>query len=112
MKLSDRKTFHSVIPYSTHVVDSVVKTINNDFVATWVLAGTSFECDSVLDSDIVNEQTHTFLKSFSSENVTFYTHIVRQSWLINLIADQGMILLTRLQTSIIKALVRILLWSI
>lgn len=78
MKLSDRKTFHSVIPYSTHVVDSVVKTINNDFVATWVLAGTSFECDSVLDSDIVNEQTHTFLKSFSSENVTFYTHIVRQ----------------------------------
>ena len=78
MKLNDRKTFHTIVPYSTHVADSIVKTLYNDFVSSWALNGISFECDSLLDSDIFNEQTHTFLKSFASENVTFYVHTVRE----------------------------------
>lgn len=78
MKLSDRKTFHTIVPYSTHVADNIVKTLSNDFVSSWSLSGISFECDSVLDSDIFNEQTHTFLKSFASESVTFYVHTIRE----------------------------------
>ena len=60
MKLNDRKTFHSIIPYSTHVADGIVKTVNNDFVSSWELRGISFECSSSLDNDIFNHQTHTF----------------------------------------------------
>lgn len=78
MKLNERKTFHSVIPYSTHVADGIVKTISNDFVASWELRGISFECDSLLNSDIFNQQTHAFLKSFASESVTFYVHVIRE----------------------------------
>ena len=78
MKLSDRKTFHTVVPYSSHVADHVVKTLSNDFVSSWALSGTSFECDSVLDSDTFNAQTHTFLKSFASDSVTFYVHTIRE----------------------------------
>lgn len=78
MKLNDRKTFHSIIPYSTHVADGIVKTVNNDFVSSWELRGISFECSSSLDNDIFNHQTHTFLKSFSSENISFYVHVIRQ----------------------------------
>ncbi len=78
MKLNERKTFHSVVPYSTHVADGIVKTINNDFVSSWELCGISFECDSLLNSDIFNQQTHAFLKSFASESVTFYIHVIRE----------------------------------
>ena len=78
MKLNERKTFHSIVPYSTHVADGIVKTINNDFVASWELRGVSFECDSLLNGDIFNQQTHAFLKSFASESVTFYVHVIRE----------------------------------
>lgn len=78
IKLDEVKTFRSVIPYSSHVADGVVKTVNNDFIASWSLFGLAFECDSILNLDIFNHQTHTFLRSFSSENVTFYLHIVRE----------------------------------
>ena len=78
MKLSERQTFHTIVPYSTHVADYVVKTVANDFVSTWALDGISFECDSPLDSDIFNAQTHTFLKSFASDNMTFYIHTIRE----------------------------------
>jgi type IV secretion system protein VirB4 len=78
MNLNDRKTFHSVIPYSSHVAEGVVKTINNDFVASWEVSGISFECDSLLNTDIFNHQTHTFLKSLATESVTFYVHVIRE----------------------------------
>lgn len=78
MKLNERKTFHSIIPYSSHVAEGIVKTINNDFVASWEVCGISFECDSIINFDILNHQTHTFLKGFASENVTFYVHIIRE----------------------------------
>lgn len=78
MKLNERKTFHSIVPYSSHVTDGIIKTVGNDFVSSWQLSGVSFECDSILNSDIFNHQTHNFLKSFASENVTFYVHVIRQ----------------------------------
>lgn len=81
MKLDERKTFHSIIPYSSHIAEAVIKTINNDFVASWEISGISFECDSILNSDIFNNQTHTFLKSFASESVTFYLHVIREKLL-------------------------------
>lgn len=78
IKLNERKTFHSIVPYSTHVADSVIKTINNDFVSSWELTGIAFECASPLGLDIFNSQTHSFLKGFATENVSFYVHIVRE----------------------------------
>jgi type IV secretion system protein VirB4 len=78
IKLDDVKTFRSIIPYSSHVADGVIKTINNDFITSWRLFGIAFECDNVLNLDVFNHQTHTFLKSFSAENVTFYLHVVRE----------------------------------
>lgn len=80
MKLSDRKTFHEVVPYSSHVSESIVKTINNELVASWQLFGVSCECENDLDLDIINKQIHNFLKSFAQENFTFYVHNIRESF--------------------------------
>lgn len=78
MQLSNRETFHSIVPYSSHVAEGVVSTICNDFVASWQLEGIAAEVESSLNLDITNYQTHNFLKSFSGENVSIYVHVIRQ----------------------------------
>ncbi|WP_342225197.1 VirB4 family type IV secretion/conjugal transfer ATPase [Rickettsia endosymbiont of Urophora cardui] len=52
-------------------------TKNQDFVLTWQLDGFPIECESIQNLDINNMLTHNFLRSFASENITFYVHIVR-----------------------------------
>lgn len=78
IKLNERVTFNTIVPYSSQITEEIIKTNNNDFVSSWQLSGISLECESELNFDIFNEQTHAFLKSFSSENLTFYVHIIRE----------------------------------
>lgn len=77
MKLNHFATFNALVPYSSQVSSDVILTKNQDFVLTWQLDGFPIECESILNLDINNSLTHNFLKSFASENITFYVHIVR-----------------------------------
>lgn len=77
VKLSHFDTFNDLVPYSSCVSSDVVMTKNQDFVLTWELDGFPIECESIQNLDINNMLTHNFLRSFASENITFYVHIVR-----------------------------------
>ncbi len=77
MKLNHVATFNDLVPYSSCVSSEVVMTKNQDFVLTWQLDGFPIECESIQNLDINNMLTHNFLRSFASENITFYVHIVR-----------------------------------
>lgn len=77
MKLNHFATFNDLVPYSSQVSSDVILTKNQDFVLTWQLDGFPIECESILNLDINNSLMHNFLRSFASENITFYVHIVR-----------------------------------
>ncbi len=77
VKLNHFTTFNDLVPYSSQVSSNAIMTKNQDFVLTWELDGFPIECESIQNLDINNMLTHNFLRSFASENITFYVHVVR-----------------------------------
>lgn len=89
MKLNHFDTFNDLVPYSSCVSSDVVMTKNQDFISTWQLDGFPIECESIESLDINNILTHNFLRSFASENITFYVHIVRSKHFDHFEVDTG-----------------------
>jgi type IV secretion system protein VirB4 len=80
MKLSDRAPLENIIPYSSHVDTSTVKTKEGDYITTWQVMGSQFECESHRDLAFIDEQLATLIRGFSNKPVTFYVHSVRESF--------------------------------
>lgn len=78
MRLNERMTLKEHIPYSSHIHESVIKSKRNDFIATWELDGTAFECDAKDNLVILTAQINSMVKTFEGQPVTFYVHNIRE----------------------------------
>jgi len=80
MRLNQRVTLSRHIPYSSHIHENVIKTRGSDLIATWEIGGTSFECDSEDNLEILTTQFNNLIKTFEGQPVTFYVHNIREEF--------------------------------
>jgi type IV secretion system protein VirB4 len=80
MKLHDRVTLDKYIPYSSHIHPHVIRNRHRDFVATWELGGTVFECEDEHHLTLMATHFNNVIRSFEGLPVTFYIHRIRESY--------------------------------
>ena len=66
------------IPFTAQIDSFTLKTKNGDYVRTWCLQGFAHEGATDEDVNVRHEQLHLLLRNVASENVAFYSHVVRR----------------------------------
>lgn len=68
-------SFLKYVPYSYHVTDTVISTLNGDYLTIYKLDGRTHDCAS--DAELVkwHEDLNQVIKAVGSENVKFWTHL-------------------------------------
>lgn len=89
MKLNQRLPLENLIPYSSHIDTHIVKTRENDELATWEVIGVPFECEDDNDLAIINSQLNTMIRAWEGKPVTFYTHRIRETFYDHLDTPSG-----------------------
>lgn len=80
MKLNERITLSKYIPYSSHIHPHVIKNRHNDFVASWELGGTVFECEDEHHLTLMATHLNNVIRSYEGFPVTFYIHRIREKY--------------------------------
>lgn len=80
MRLNESVNISKYIPYSSHVNEHIVKNRKGDFVATWELGGTIFECEDEHHLTFQTVKLNNMIRAFEGLPVTFYLHRVRESY--------------------------------
>ncbi|MCI4032929.1 VirB3 family type IV secretion system protein [Dickeya dianthicola] len=80
MKLNARITLDKYIPYSSHLHPHVIRNRHGDFVATWELGGTLFECEDEHHLTLMTSHLNNLIRSYEGLPVTFYIHRIRETY--------------------------------
>jgi len=80
MKLNERITLDKYIPYSSHIHPYVIRNRHRDFVATWELGGTVFECEDEHHLTLMATHLNNVIRSYEGLPVTFYIHRLREKY--------------------------------
>ncbi|MCI4005119.1 VirB3 family type IV secretion system protein, partial [Dickeya dianthicola] len=80
MKLNARITLDKYIPYSSHLHPHVIRNRHGDFVATWELGGTLFECEDEHHLTLMTSHLNNLIRSCEGLPVTFYIHRIRETY--------------------------------
>jgi type IV secretion system protein VirB4 len=67
-----------LIPYSSHVTDSIIKTHSGDYIAVIRLEGIAHESADNGDLNAWHNQLNGLLRNIASPNVALWSHIVRR----------------------------------
>ena len=83
---SNEKNLSTYIPYVKHVSQSIIKTNNNEYIATIELQGKAFYTIDEEDISIWKEALNNHIKTISSvtPDIAFWTHTIREKTEINL----------------------------
>ena len=65
-------------PYSAHVTDSLVRTIDGDYVQTIKLAGAPFESVDDTELNAWHEKLNLLWRNIASPHVALWTHLIRR----------------------------------
>ena len=76
MRLNESIPLSRYLPWSSHLHEQVVKNKKGDFVSTWEIGGTIFECEDEHYLATLDMQLNNVIRSFEGLPVTFYTHLV------------------------------------
>lgn len=77
--LNTEPNFEKLIPFSSLLADGVAITKDYCLVATYEIAGISFECEDDDNLDFRNEALNMMIKSFANEPIAFYFHNCRHT---------------------------------
>ncbi|MBI0440172.1 VirB3 family type IV secretion system protein, partial [Dickeya dianthicola] len=80
MKLNARITLDKYIPYSSHLHPHVIRNRHGDFVATWELGGTLFECEDEHHLTLMASHLNNLIRAYEGLPVTFYIHRIRETY--------------------------------
>lgn len=80
MKLNERITLEKYIPCSSHIHPYVILNRHRDFIATWELGGTVFECEDEHQLTLMTSHLNNVIRSFEGLPVTFYIHRLREKY--------------------------------
>ena len=80
MRLNERVTLDRYIPYSSHIHPYIIRNRHSDFVATWELGGTVFECEDEHHLTLLATHLNNVIRSYEGLPMTFYFHRVRESY--------------------------------
>ncbi|MCI4204852.1 VirB3 family type IV secretion system protein [Dickeya dianthicola] len=80
MKLNARITLDKYIPYSSHLHPHVIRNRHGDFVASWELGGTLFECEDEHHLTLMTSHLNNLIRSYEGLPVTFYIHRIRETY--------------------------------
>lgn len=70
-------TLEEIIPYSSHINESVIFTKDGSFVSTWEVEGISYETRDDEDLDRFRNNLASMIRLFEQENIAFYVHNLR-----------------------------------
>ncbi|WP_258235648.1 VirB3 family type IV secretion system protein [Dickeya zeae] len=80
MKLNARITLDKYIPYSSHLHPHVIRNRHGDFVASWELGGTLFECEDEHHLTLMASHLNNLIRAYEGLPVTFYIHRIRETY--------------------------------
>ena len=67
----------SHIPFQTLINNHIITTKECEYVATFVIDGVDFEVENSVDLEVNKNKLNMLIKSYSSENISFYFHNCR-----------------------------------
>lgn len=70
-------TLEEIIPYSSHIEESIIFTKDGNFISTWEIEGISYETRDDADLDRFRNNLASMIRLFEQENVAFYVHNLR-----------------------------------
>lgn len=89
MRLNESIPLSRYLPWSSHLHEQVVKNKKGDFVSTWEIGGTIFECEDEHYLATLDMQLNNVIRSFEGLPVTFYTHLVSDEFTDTLECESG-----------------------
>jgi type IV secretion system protein VirB4 len=79
LRLTDSDaTIAAMLPYSHHITDSILSTVDGDYLCCWKIGGRAHECASSAEQYIWLKDLNTTLRSLATNRVSFWTHIIRK----------------------------------
>ncbi|HGN8757520.1 MULTISPECIES: type IV secretion system protein VirB3 [Enterobacteriaceae] len=89
MRLNESIPLSRYLPWSSHLHEQVVKNKKGDFVSTWEIGGTIFECEDEHYLATLDMQLNNVIRSFEGLPFTFYTHLVSDEFTDSLECQSG-----------------------
>ncbi|MCI4235150.1 VirB3 family type IV secretion system protein [Dickeya dianthicola] len=110
MKLNARITLDKYIPYSSHLHPHVIRNRHGDFVASWELGGTLFECEDEHHLTLMTSHLNNLIRAYEGLPVTFYIHRIRETYQDTFEATSGIPFSDEVATRYYRALNAKPLW--